>query len=470
MKNDLIRFKPTEKQKEAHRLLSNNRILLYGGAIRGAKSYWGCMEIITLCFKYRNSRWLMMRKDRVVLEATLLKTFKENFLDKGFWQYVKKFSQDDLTLTWNNNSQILFMGENYDKDKDLNRFKGLEINGAFIDEVNEIQEVSFDKIIERSGTWFHSPGCPTKILMSCNPAQNWVKDRFYNKWKEGTLPVGQAYLQAKITDNPHVPDEFIKGLNDLPRYQYEVFVNGNWDIALKTGGEFYKCFELDAHVGKCEYSPDLPLHISWDDNVNPYLPCGIFQIKIDRDTGRKFVYMVDEIAGVTPNNTVKAVCNEIIRRNPSHTSGMFIYGDATADKEDTKLEKGYNFYRLILDYLKQYKAGLRVLSSNPPVVMRGNWINTVFEKEIGGISVTISDKCTNTINDFVLLKEAADGTKSKEMETDPKTKVRYQKVGHFTDLFDYMMCFAFANEFAQYQRGSVVGSITTGKNKSRNSY
>jgi hypothetical protein len=149
---------------------------------------------------------------------------------------------------------------------------------------------------------------------------------------------------------------------------------------------------------------------------------------------------------------------------------MFIYGDATADKEDTKLEKGYNFYRLILDYLKQYKAGLRVLSSNPPVVMRGNWINTVFEKEIGGISVTISDKCTNTINDFVLLKEAADGTKSKEMETDPKTKVRYQKVGHFTDLFDYMMCFAFANEFAQYQRGSVVGSITTGKNKSRNSY
>jgi hypothetical protein len=475
MASEAIKFIPTPKQKEAHKLLAKNRILLYGGAIRGAKSYWGCLEIISFCFKYKNSRWLMMRKDRVVLEATLLKTFKENFLDKGFSHYVKKFSQDDLTLTWNNGSEILFMGENFDKDKDLNRFKGLEINGAFIDEVNEIQEVSFDKVVERSGTWFHSPGCPTKILMSCNPAQNWVKERFYNKWKNETLPEGQAYLQAKIHDNPHVPKDFIEGLKNLPRYQYEVFVNGDWDIALKVGGEFYKCFELDRHVGKCKYDSVLPLHISWDDNVNPYLPCGIFQIKIEKDredkpTGRKFIYMIDEIAAVTPSNTIKSVCAEVIRRYPAHSAGMFIYGDATAQKEDTKLEKGYNFYRLISEYLKQYQPGLRVLKSNPSVVMRGNWLNTVLEKEVGGLSILIDERCTKTINDLVLLKEAADGTKLKEMETDPKTKVRYQKVGHFTDLFDYLMCSAFANEFANYQKGGVITSIATGKNVSKNNY
>lgn len=471
-KSNVIKFAPTDKQKEAHRLLKDNRILLYGGAIRGAKSYWGCMEIITFCFKYPNSRWLVMRKDRVVLEATLLKTFTENFLDKGFYQYVKRFSQDDLTLTWNNNSEILFMGENYDKDKDLNRFKGLEINGAFIDEVNEIQEVSFDKVVERSGTWFHSPGCPTKILMSCNPAQNWVKERFYNKWKDGILPKGQAYLQAKIIDNPYVPKDFLENLKNLPRYQYEVFVNGDWDISLKIGGEFYKCFELDKHVGECDYNPSLPLHISWDDNVNPYLPCGIFQIQTDSNTtnGHKSIFMIDEIAGCNPNNTIKSVCNEIKRKYPNHLSGMFIYGDATADKEDTKLEKGYNFYRLIQDHLKQYRPALRVLKSNPSVVMRGNWLNTVFEKEIGGLSVLISEKCTKAVNDFVLLKEAADGTKLKEMETDNKTKVRYQRVGHFTDLFDYFMCYAFASEFSSYQRGGLPSYIQSGKNKIKHTY
>ena len=49
------------------------------------------------------------------------------------------------------------------------------------------------------------------------------------------------------------------------------------------------------------------------------------------------------------------------------------------------------------------------------------------------------------------------------METDPKTKVRYQKVGHFTDLTDYIICAAFANDFQQWQRGGSAIKINTGK-------
>jgi len=460
-----IRFTPTEKQKEAHRLLKENRQVLYGGAVRGAKSYWGCMEVITLCFQYPNSRWLMLRASLPVLRATLLRTFSENFLNKGFDIYVKDFNQTSLVLTWNNGSQIIFMSESYDNDKELNRFRGLEINGAFIDEVNEIQEQTFDKVVERSGSWFHSPRCPTKILMSCNPSQNWVKQRFYDKWERNELPKGVAYIQAKITDNPHVPQDYIENLKLLPRYQYMAFVEGDWNISIKVGGEFYKCFELDSHVTDTEYNPNLPLHISWDDNVNPYLPCGIFQIE------GKELRMIDEITGVSPNNTVKSVCNEIIRKYNGHKSGMFVYGDATANKEDTKLEKGYNFYRLIIENLRQFNPTSRVLASNPSVVMRGNWINTIFEKNIGDVVVKIGANCKTTINDFVLLKEAADGSKLKEMETDPKTKVRYQKVGHFTDLFDYIMCSAFAYEFEMYQRGNVVSSIKYGqKHKPSHTY
>jgi hypothetical protein len=66
--------------------------------------------------------------------------------------------------------------------------------------------------------------------------------------------------------------------------------------------------------------------------------------------------------------------------------------------------------------------------------------------------------------DFVNLKEAADGTKLKEMDTDPKTKVRFQKVGHFSDLFDYLLCSAFGNEFIQYQSGGSI-NIKYGRNK-----
>jgi hypothetical protein len=458
-------FAPTSKQRQAHRLLQQNRVVLYGGAIRGAKSYWGCMEIISLCYKYPNSRWLMLRKTLPVLKATLLKTFRENFLDKGWGQYVVSFPQSTMVLRWANGSEIVFMSESYDDDKELNRFKGLEINGAFIDEVNEIQEVTYHKVLERAGSWFHSAGCPVKILMSCNPSQNWVKEKFYNRWKNGTLPPDHAYLHANIFDNPHLPQQYIRSLETLPRYQYEVYVQGNWDIAIKTGGEFYKCFDPEKHVAPVSYNPALPLHISWDDNVNPYLPCGIFQIE------GTALRMIDEVCGTTPGNTIQAVCNEIMRRYPAHNAGMFVYGDATANRQDTRLEKGYNFYRLVLDNLQQYRPVSRVTPSNPPVVMRGNWLNTVFEKQYGGLSITIGTHCKHTINDLILLKEAPDGTKLKEQTTDPTTGARCQKYGHFSDLLDYLCCSAFAAQFAQYQAGSITAKPAYGRNTgSKNAY
>jgi len=366
-----------------------------------------------------------------------------------------------------NGSVILFKSENFAQDKDLDWMKGLEVNGFLFEEINECQEQTFYKAFERAGSWIipHSTRQPKPtILATCNPTFGWVKKIVYDKWKNSTLPEKWLYIPAKITDNPHLPQDYIDNLKNMPTFEYMVFVEGNWDIQLKTGGEFYKCFEIDLHVKPTKYDPLLPLHISWDDNVNPYLPCGIFQID------GKELRMIDEITGITPNNTVKAVCNEIIRKYQGHESGMFIYGDATANKADTKLENGYNFYRLAMDYLQQFKPRNRVTASNPSVVMRGNFINTVFEKNFGGINIIIGENCKTAISDFIGLKEGADGTKQKEMVSDNKTGVRYQKYGHFSDLFDYICCTAFSSDFAQYQSGRKSMGISIGKNKSKSGY
>ena len=461
----IIKFTP--KQAEAKRVSENNTITLYGGAIRGGKTWWLILMFWVLAKQFPRSRWVIVRATVPTLTLTTLVTL-QSLLDAGLSQDVTSWNAQTKTVTLYNGSQIIFMAESFDTDKELNRFRGLEINGGGMDEINECQELTFLKIIERAGSWQHSPGCPIRILATCNPTNNWVKERFYDKWVSDTMPNGWAYVPAKIADNPHLSPEYVEGLKMLPKFQYMVFVDGEWDVQLKTGGEFYKCFELDDHVKPTKYDPLLPLHISWDDNVSPYLPLGIFQIH--KNIGGYELQMIDEISGITPNNTIKSVCAEFIRRYPAHAYGLFVYGDATAQKEDTKLEKGYNFFRLITEYLKQYKPQLRVMTYNPSVVMRGNWINTVFEKNIGGLTFTIGDNCKKAINDFVLLKEAADGTKSKDMETNAATKVRYQKVGHFTDLFDYLVCSAFPGQFSAYQKGTGGMTITVGHNRAKNSY
>ena len=452
----------TPKQTEAMEAVAseNYNFILYGGAIRGGKSVWGLSTLLVLCQIFPRSRWCVIREDMEKIRTTTIPSFRKIEPSGSVRQSPYEYHHP-------NGSVILFKSENYAQDKDLDWMKGLEVNGFLLEEINEGQQQTLYKCFERAGSWIipNAENQPKPIILAtCNPTFGWVKTLIYDKWKSGTLPKEWLYIPAKITDNPHLPQAYLDNLKNLPTFEYMVFVEGNWDIQLKTGGEFYKCFEIDLHVKHTTYNPNLPLHISWDDNVNPYLPCGIFQIE------GKELRMIDEITGKSPNNTVKSVCAEISRKYQGHKNGMFIYGDATANKQDTKLEHGYNFYRLILDYLKEFVPQNRVTASNPSVVMRGNWINTIFEKELGGIKFIIGENCKVAISDLIGLKEAPDGTKLKEMATDPITKGRFQKIGHFSDLFDYICCTAFAKDYADYMAGGRPINISIGKSYSKSGY
>lgn len=447
-----ILFNPFPKQIEFIEAAFGDKYtqVLYGGAIRGGKTFAGLGTLVMFCKFYPKTRWAVVRDSLQTLKRTTIPSFFKVCPEK----FIDKYNQETQTVTFTNGSQIIFFGENFAEDKELNRWKGLEVNGFLLEEVNELQEASFIKAIERSGSHIIPNGKTPKpvILMTCNPAQNWVKERFYDKWKKGELPEDVLYIPSKITENPYLPEEYIKSLNNMPTYEYEIFVNGNWDLQMKTGGEFYQCFEIDKHIANTFYDPSLPLHISWDENVRPYLPVGIFQIKNGRE-----IHMIDELAMADPMNNIKDACAEFRRRYRSHSSGLYIYGDATSRKADTKVEKGYNFFKLIEEELKSYRPQMMLNKANPSVQMRGNFLNLIFEKEYDGIKIVIGKNCKEMTNDLIMVKKAADQTKNKEMATDPKTKVRYQKYGHFSDLLDYLVCTLFVSEFARYQHGSPSG-------------
>lgn len=447
-----VLFKPFPKQEEFIKAVFSGRyrVVLYGGGIRGGKTYAGLGTLLLLCKKYPKSRWAIVRDTLPTLKRNTIPSFNK-ICPQSF---IKSYNQDTQVVTFTNDSQILFFSENYDDDKELNRWKGLEVNGFLIEECNELQQASFYKAIERAGAYIPPIGYtkpPPLIMMTCNPANNWVKDMFYDAslGRDGkTLPPEWLFINAKITDNPAVTSDeaYMESLKLMPFYEYQKYVLGDWDIQLKTGGEFYKCFNLDNHVGKCVYDPSKPLHISFDENYRPYFPLGIFQMS------GKHVYMIDYIAANTPDNNIDGICKQFERKYPNHNSGLFIYGDATSKKGDVKLEKGHNFFTLILDKLSRYKPSLRIPKSNPSVVMRGSFINAVFEKEIFDCKFTIDENCKIPIADFINIKESKEGDKAKKV-VKGADGVSYQEYGHFTDLTDYILIYLWSDEYHKYQFG-----------------
>ena len=240
---------PFRKQCEAKAIADQNTFTLYGGGIRGGKSRWLCLTLFSYCIQYPRSRWVILRKDLPTLRRTTLVSFSEIGVDP----FIKSFNQSSMTVTFNNGSQIIFMAESFDTDKELNRFRGLEINGGGMDELNEFNEKTFTKVIERSGSWNGSPGCPIKIIATCNPTNNWVKKQIYDRWTEKTLPKGWAFVPALITDNPHIKKDYLESLiNNMPPHEYEIFVKGNWNVKLEgclfDDNELHKFTQADLEL------------------------------------------------------------------------------------------------------------------------------------------------------------------------------------------------------------------------------
>ena len=113
---------------------------------------------------------------------------------------------------------------------------------------------------------------------------------------------------------------------------------------------------------------------------------------------------------------------------------------------------------------------MRVPDKNPNVVPRGNFINKVLDQNFEDISINISTNCKLFIKDLQYVKEASDGTKKKETAKDPDTNVVSQKLGHFSDCGDYLLCEAFKKEFTYYNTGKKKLTYTLGFHKSTKRY
>lgn len=214
-------------------LSGQHRQLLYGGAVAGGKSVAITGLVSLFCKIYPGSRWAIIRKDLPALRRNFIPTF-EKFSPPGFFSTI---NQSTWSCRAANGSEVLFFPASEMTDPEHNRLRGLEINGAFVDEVNEVSEKFYHTLLTRVGRWSMPPGQPKPlpwVIMTCNPTQEWPKRLFYVPWREGTLKAPFFYLPARVVDNPFLDPEYIatlETLKDTAPHVYDMLVMGNWDIA-----------------------------------------------------------------------------------------------------------------------------------------------------------------------------------------------------------------------------------------------
>jgi hypothetical protein len=391
--------------------------------------------------------------------------------------------------TYNNimsfkNGAVVYIGslENY------KALDGIEVGWGMLDETKDTREDALKEVIlgrlrqtgiyVKNDTFTFSPVnskavCPLYIFTA--PAKlTWLNEMFnlddyeseitktiFNKkdYFHKTFNVGETkktvIIASTYSNKKNLPSSYIPNLlSMLPSHLVDSKIFGS--PFTRSGGEFYIQFDRQKTVQDFDYDPDLPLHVSFDENYVPYMPCGIFQAE------GKDIAMIKEICLKEPRNNIFDVCREIKRIYATHKAGMFIYGDATSKKGDAKLKGGIdgknNLYKIIRKELSEFRPVFKVPDSNPSVVTRGAFINSILEKNIFDINFYIHSECKITIADFSFLKQDANGKKLKETEVDKNTKQRYQKYGHTSDLCDYFLTAYLATDYRNFQRPEYDGT------------
>lgn len=467
-------------------------IILFGGSSSG-KSY-SVAQIILIFTLWEGSNTLVMRKVGASIRDSIYQDFKTAADQLGITNLFR-FSDGVKTITClSNSARIVFKGlDDSEKIKGLSSFKRV-----VLDEESEFEEEDYKQIRKRLRGMVGQ-----QIITTFNPIKetHWIKTQIFDKEKWHDIPktveIAGRELPPQLTDvksirmnepksilNPRTkeieehpsdtvaiqttylnnfwvvgsPDgtygfydeqcvaDFERDRLNDPDY-YNVYALGEWGV-IRTGSEFFSSFNRGVHTGVCEYDPTLPVHISVDSNVLPYISITYWQIALDGD--KKHIRQIGETCADSPNNTVRKAAKLVAKR--LHEMGVdkvILHGDASTRAANNIDDEKRSFHDLFIDTMQ--KEGIEVIdkvsNKNPSVPMSGEFINAIFDVIFPGLQITIDENCKISIEDYMSVQKDVNGGILKTKVKNKITMQTYEEHGHISDTLRYVVVDMLREEF-----------------------
>lgn len=369
--------------------------------VGGGKTWAGTLWSILKGLRNPGVKGLIFANSYKQLKGATLDTLYTHLEELGLHYDVHR---QDMILTLERSTPIYLRSmENYDD------VRGPEFGWAYGDEVRDLAFDAHNVIVGR----LRDRRCDAlELRYTTTPAGfNWLYEEFVEKPDEARgfvqrkedLPLrlrpylGYEVIHARSTDNPDLPDEYLAALETYDPQLYEQEVGGRF-INVGRGRTYYN-FDRARNRRLVEYDPDLPLIFTYDFNATAPAP---FAVIVAQRVGKE-VRAIDEVA--LPGGTTGEACDILLDRygprGHGHTSGVRIYGDATAKKKST--QTGESDYHLIRAKLAHHFRGFRLAvrkKTNPAVVDRVNAVNAKFLNVAGEITAFVSPRCPQLTADL----------------------------------------------------------------------
>mgnify|MGYP006921305123 CR=1 FL=1 len=287
------------------------------------------------------------------LQATTIPTFEKVLGPSANWGWNRDKS-NFFIYHKKTDSKIFFRGENITHDPELNDLLGLETNGIWFEQIEELSKKLWEIGQSRNGSWY-IPKMPKPITLSTfNPTQTWIKEVIYDAWKKGELKEPYYFQHALPSDNSYVTKEQWDAWGRMAdRYQRQ-FIEGDWTNFADKNSLWAFAFDRNKHLGRPEVSRENILYLSFDFNKNP-ICCSVIQWYDNK------VRIIETIK--LANSDIYALCNYILVMYQGFA--YMVTGDSTGQNTTALVKDNLNFYIVIREMLKLSGSQIRIPSVNP---------------------------------------------------------------------------------------------------------
>lgn len=360
-------------------------IALYQGGYGSGKTFCGSLLGILLALKYDGITGLVGALTFPLVRDTTLKSYFEHLDNMGFRQGTHyEYKTGEGKLVFKNGSEILFRHM-----EEPNKLKSLNLGFIELEEMSDIPEGTFKMLLGRlrqqiKPEW-KEKDFRYRLFGHTNPeaTKGWIYKYFVEEKQDN-----YRLIVAPTTQNKFLAEDFVESLkNAYDEQYYKINVLG--EFGDYTSGLVVKGFSQE-NIKPITYQPDMPLHLTWDFNVDP-MSC----ICLHKTQDKYFFF--DEF--ILENASTEFTINEVIKRYPNHKGTIIINGDASGDNRSTQSER--TNYVIIRNALRRHYPTtpiyLHLRPFNPRIKNRIAAFNAKVRDYNGEVNLFIDPKCEKLI-------------------------------------------------------------------------
>jgi len=213
------------------------------GGFNNGKSYVLCQKAVTLALTFSNYRSVIARQTYKQLKATTLQTLLKVLPPDA----IRTFDQQSGIIILKNGSVFYLMHLDAYDEQDL---RGLEINSAFVDQAEEMQEAIYIILDARIGRWdqakvpneylekfsdwpkneYGIPRVPNYMFLACNPDSQF--HFIYQNYHPDSvnLQPGHIMLQAPTDESLGDPETMAR-MKGRDESWVKKYFKGEWGIS-----------------------------------------------------------------------------------------------------------------------------------------------------------------------------------------------------------------------------------------------